>query len=126
MEDNVYRMLGHLKGAIRACEGDLGIIPGSMGSYSYIVAGLGDKRSFYSCSHGAGRLMSRTKAKQEYSVESVMLDLKERGVMLGKHSMSDVAEECVWAYKNIDEVMNNQTDLVKPVLRLRTVAVVKG
>jgi tRNA-splicing ligase RtcB len=116
----------HRKGAIRACKGDRGIIPGSMGSYSYIVEGLGNPRSFHSCSHGAGRLMSRTKAKQEYSVESVMSDLKERGVVLGKHSMSDVAEECVWAYKNIDEVMNNQTDLVKPVLRLRTVAVVKG
>ncbi len=81
----------HRKGAIRAGTGELGIIPGAMGSYSYIVSGKGSEESFNSCSHGAGRRLSRTKAKETYSVEEIMLDLKETGVVLGKNKKSDVA-----------------------------------
>ena len=116
----------HRKGAIRARIGDKGIIPGAMGSFSYIVEGKGNEESFHSCSHGAGRLYSRTRAKQEYSVEQVMVDLAESGVVLGKHSKNDVAEECRFAYKNIEEVMSNEADLVAPVKKMSTLGVVKG
>ncbi len=116
----------HRKGAIRAKEGELAIIPGAMGSYSYIVRGKGNPESFMSSSHGAGRRFSRTGAVKEFSVESVMVDLKERDVVLGKFNKSDVAEECRFAYKDIETVMSDQTDLVEPVKRLFTVGVVKG
>jgi tRNA-splicing ligase RtcB len=116
----------HRKGAIRAKKGELGIIPGAMGSYSYIVEGLGNEMSFHSSSHGAGRVYSRKGALEAFSTEEVMADLKECGVVLGKHNKKDVAEESRFAYKNIDDVMNNQLDLVKPLKRLKTIGVVKG
>lgn len=116
----------HRKGAISAREGERGIIPGAMGSYSYIVEGKGNNESFYSCSHGAGRVYSRTKAKEIYSIETVMCDLKEQDVVLGKASKKDVAEECRFAYKNIDEVIDNQLDLITPVKKLKTIGVIKG
>jgi len=116
----------HRKGAIRAREKDVGIIPGAMGSYSYIVEGLGNEMSFHSSSHGAGRRYSRTAAMENFSTEEVMLDLKENDVILGKHNKKDVAEESRFAYKNIDDVMENQQDLVRPIKRLKTLGVVKG
>ncbi|MDE6593516.1 MAG: RtcB family protein [Oscillospiraceae bacterium] len=116
----------HRKGAVSAREGEMGIIPGSMGSYSYITKGLGNPESFMSSSHGAGRLYSRTAAVKEFPVEKVIVDLKERGVILGKHKKSDVAEESRFAYKDIDSVMENQRDLTEAVKRLFTVGVVKG
>ncbi len=116
----------HRKGAVRAREGELTIIPGAMGSYSYIAMGKGNPESFISSSHGAGRTYSRTGAKEKFSVEEVMVDLKNNNVVLGKHNKSDVAEESRFAYKNIDTVMNNQSDLVQPVKKLFTVGVVKG
>ncbi len=116
----------HRKGAVSAREGEMGIIPGSMGSYSYITRGLGNPESFMSSSHGAGRIYSRTAAVKEFSVEKVMTDLNEQGVVLGKHKKSDVAEESRFAYKEIDKVMENQRDLTEAVKRLFTVGVVKG
>lgn len=116
----------HRKGATRAREGELGIIPGAMGSYSYITEGLGNPESFCSSSHGAGRVYSRTKAKENFSVESVIVDLKEKNVVLGKVKKNDVAEESRFAYKNIEDVMANQTDLVIPIKKLKTVGVIKG
>ena len=116
----------HRKGAVRAGKDELTVIPGAMGSYSYVVRGLGNPESFCSSSHGAGRLYSRKGAMEAFSCEQVMVDLKDRGVFLGKKSKADVAEESRFAYKNIDEVMENQRDLVTPVRRLRTVGVVKG
>jgi tRNA-splicing ligase RtcB len=116
----------HRKGAIRARLGEKGIIPGAMGSYSYIVEGQGNIESFMSCSHGAGRVHSRTRAKEVYSVEKVMCDLKDQNVILGKSNKKDVAEECRFAYKDIDTVINNQLDLVTPIKKLKTVGVVKG
>ena len=116
----------HRKGATRARKGELAVIPGAMGSYSYVVEGLGEEMSFCSSSHGAGRQYSRKGAMQNFSTEEVMLDLKEQGVILGKHNKNDVAEESRFAYKNIDEVMAHQTDLVKPLKRLKTIGVVKG
>lgn len=120
---NVYV---HRKGAIRAREGELGIIPGAMGSASYIVRGKGNPESFMSSSHGAGRLYSRTKAMELFSTESVIVDLRQQNVILGKQKKSDVAEESRFAYKDIDNIMANQSELTEPVKRLFTVGVVKG
>ena len=116
----------HRKGATRARAGELAVIPGAMGSYSYVVEGLGNKMSFCSSSHGAGRRYSRKGAMQKFSTEEVMIDLQKQGVVLGKHNKNDVAEESRFAYKDIDEVMENQKDLVKPIKKLRTIGVVKG
>lgn len=116
----------HRKGATRARLGELAVIPGAMGSYSYVVEGLGEETSFCSSSHGAGRRYSRTEAKRTFSVEEVIVDLKEQGVVLGKYKKGDVAEESRFAYKDIDVVMENQKDLVRPIKRLKTIGVVKG
>lgn len=116
----------HRKGAIHAAEGEVAIIPGSMGSNSYIVRGIGKAESFLTSSHGAGRNYSRTGAKEKFSVESVMVDLRQRNVVLGKTSKKDVAEECRFAYKDIDVVMKNQSNLTTPIKKLFTVGVVKG
>lgn len=116
----------HRKGANRARVGDMAVIPGAMGSYSYVVEGLGNLDSFCSSSHGAGRAYSRSGAKAAFTTEQVMLDLKAEGVVLGKSKKDDVAEECRFAYKNIDVVMENQKDLVRAVRRLKTVGVLKG
>lgn len=116
----------HRKGAISAREGELAIIPGAMGSYSYIVKGKGNPESFMSSSHGAGRLYSRTAAVNTFAVDKVMCDLKAQNVVLAKHNKSDVAEESRFAYKDIDDVMANQQDLTEPVKKLFTVGVVKG
>ncbi|MBO5033210.1 MAG: RtcB family protein [Lachnospiraceae bacterium] len=116
----------HRKGATRVREGEIAVIPGAMGSYSYVVEGLGNKESFCSSSHGAGRAYSRKGAMEHFSVEQVILDLREQDVVLGKHKKNDVPEECRFAYKDIDMVMDNQKDLVKPLKKLKTVGVVKG
>ena len=110
------------KGAVRARVGDLGIIPGSMGARSFIVEGLGNKDSFNSCSHGAGRTMSRTKARNTFTVE----DLKAQTIGVECRKDSDVIDEIPGSYKDIDEVMANQADLVKPIHTLRQVVCVKG
>ena len=116
----------HRKGAVRAGNGELAVIPGAMGSYSYVVMGKGNPDSFCSSSHGAGRQYSRKGAMQAFTCEEVILDLQKTGVILGKKNKSDVAEESRFAYKNIEEVMDNQTDLVVPVKRLKTIGVIKG
>lgn len=110
------------KGAIRAGLGEKGIIPGSMGSRSYIVEGLGSEESFCSSSHGAGRKMSRTQAKNHFSVN----DLQEqtKGVVCRKDE--GVLDEIPGAYKSIDEVMANQSDLTKTLHELKQVLCVKG
>jgi len=116
----------HRKGAICVREGMIGIIPGAMGSYSYIVEGLGNPESFHSCSHGAGRVMSRKKAKESIPIDKTILDLREQNVILGKQKKNDVSEESRFAYKDIDMVIGNEFDLVKPIKKLKTIAVVKG
>jgi tRNA-splicing ligase RtcB len=110
------------KGAIRAGRGDLGIIPGSMGTGSYIVRGLGNPASFRSASHGAGRRMSRAAAKRRFTTE----DLAEqtRGVECRKDA--GVVDEIPGAYKPIEQVVDRQRDLVEVVARLRQVVCVKG
>jgi tRNA-splicing ligase RtcB len=110
------------KGAISAREGELGIIPGSMGAKSYIVRGLGNPESFHSCSHGAGRRMSRTEAKRRFN----RFDLAEqtRGVECRKDG--GVVDEIPGAYKDIDAVMSNQSDLVEVLHTLKQILCVKG
>ena len=115
----------HRKGATRACVGEIGIIPGSQGTKSYIVEGLGNVDSFQSCSHGAGRAMSRTEAVRSLSLEAEVAKLEAQGIVHAIRSKKDL-EEAAGAYKDIDEVMANQTDLVKIVTELSPVAVIKG
>ncbi|BCD97518.1 RtcB family protein [Marinagarivorans cellulosilyticus] len=110
------------KGAINAKRGQLGIIPGSMGDKSFIVRGLGNADSFCSCSHGAGRVMSRSAARQRFTRED--LATQTRGVECRKDSR--VIDEIPAAYKNIDDVMNNQSDLVDIVHTLKQVICIKG
>ena len=110
------------KGAVRAREGDMGIIPGSMGTKSYIVKGKGNKESFCSCSHGAGRVMSRTKARNTFTVED--LEKQTEGVVCRKDK--DVIDEIPSAYKDLDVVMENQKDLVEIIHTLKAVVCVKG
>ena len=115
----------HRKGATRARVGEIGIIPGSQGTKSYIVEGLGNTDSFQSCSHGAGRAMSRTEAVRSLSLEDEVAKLEAQGIVHAIRSKKDL-EEAAGAYKDIDEVMANQTDLVKIVTELSPVAVIKG
>ena len=110
------------KGAVRARLGDMGIIPGSMGTRSYIVRGLGNPESFCSCSHGAGRRMSRGKAKANFTVEDILT--QTTGVECRKDA--GVLDEIPGAYKDIDEVMANQSDLVEVVATLKQILCVKG
>lgn len=110
------------KGAIRAGEGDYGIIPGSMGTGSYIVRGLGNKAAFNSASHGAGRRMSRNAAKKRFTTRD--LEAQTRGVECRKDS--GVVDEIPGAYKPIEQVMAEQTDLVQIVAELRQLVCVKG
>jgi tRNA-splicing ligase RtcB len=110
------------KGAIRAGEGELGIIPGSMGAKSYIVRGKGNPQSFCSCSHGAGRIMSRSAAKQQFDSDDV--HKQTLGVECRKDS--GVIDEIPAAYKDIDKVMAHQSDLVEVVHTLKQVLCIKG
>lgn len=110
------------KGAVRARKGDLGIIPGSMGARSYIVAGKGNAESFHSCSHGAGRVMSRGEAKRTFTLKN------HRDATAGVECRKDagVIDETPGAYKDIDAVMQAQTSLVDVVHTLKQVVCVKG
>ena len=110
------------KGAIRAGRGELGIIPGSMGTRSYIVRGKGSAESFHSCAHGAGRAMSRSAAQKKFSLKD--MEQQTEGVVCRKDK--GVIDEIPGAYKPIDEVMANQSDLVDVVHTLKQVLCVKG
>lgn len=115
----------HRKGATRAYKGEIGIIPGSMGTRSYIVEGLGNPESFMSCSHGAGRVMGRKEAIKKLNLKDVIKFMDEKKIV---HSIKDVnqLDEAPAAYKDIDIVMKNQADLVRPIETLYPIAVVKG
>lgn len=110
------------KGAVSAQKGELGIIPGSMGAKSYIVRGLGNEEAFCSCSHGAGRAMSRNEAKRRFTVE----DQIKATAHVECRKDSEVIDEIPMAYKDIDAVMEAQRDLVEVVHTLRQVVCVKG
>lgn len=110
------------KGAVRAREGDMGIIPGSMGAKSFIVRGKGNSESFHSCSHGAGRVMSRGEAKRKISIE----DHRKAVAGVECRMDADVIDESPAAYKSIEAVMAAQSDLVEIVHTLKQVVCVKG
>lgn len=115
----------HRKGATRADEGLTGIIPGSQGTKSYIVSGKGNADSFRSCSHGAGRKMSRKKAINSLDIEREKSMLERQGIIHAIRNIKDL-DEAPSAYKDIDEVMANQSDLVDILVELTPLAVVKG
>lgn len=115
----------HRKGAVRARENDIVIIPGSQGTSSYICQGLGNEASLCSCSHGSGRTMSRKKAKETLNLQEEQRKLDEKGILHAIRGQNDL-EEASSAYKDIEEVMKNQSDLVKPLVRLEPLAVIKG
>lgn len=115
----------HRKGATLARKDTIGIIPGSQGTSSYIVKGKGNEASLCSCSHGAGRKMSRKKAREELNLESEQRLLDDKGILHAIRTVEDL-DESSSAYKNIDEVMEQQKDLVDILVKLEPLAVVKG
>lgn len=115
----------HRKGATSAEAGELGIIPGSQGTNSYLVKGKGNAASFNSCSHGAGRVMGRKQAQRELILEEEIKKLDEQGIIHAIRGKYDL-DEASGAYKPIDEVMENQKDLVDILVELTPMAVVKG
>jgi tRNA-splicing ligase RtcB len=115
----------HRKGATSAREGEMGIIPGSQGTASYIVRGKGNPESFMSCSHGAGRKMGRKAAIRTLDLEAEKKILDDKGILHAIRGKQDL-EEAAGAYKDIDVVMEEQQDLVDIVARLEPLAVIKG
>ncbi len=115
----------HRKGATAAYEGGIGIIPGSQGTSSYIVKGKGNPDSFMSCSHGAGRAMSRSAAKKNLKIKDEQGRLDKLGIIHAIRNEKDL-DEAAGAYKSIDEVMRQQIDLVEIVTTLKPMAVIKG
>ncbi|MCH7471362.1 RtcB family protein [bacterium] len=115
----------HRKGATRAYTGEKGIIPGSQGTCSYIVEGLGNPESFKSCSHGAGRKMGRNVARQTLDLKKEVEELDKKGIIHAIRNEKDL-DEAPGSYKDIKEVMKNQEDLVKILVKLEPLGVVKG
>ncbi|MCL2573242.1 MAG: RtcB family protein [Defluviitaleaceae bacterium] len=115
----------HRKGATSARVGETGIIPGSQGTKSYIVTGLGNPESFESCSHGAGRVMGRKQAQRSLSLEDEIRRLDDAGVVHGMRNKNDL-DEAASAYKDIDIVMEEQKDLVKIKVELTPLGVIKA
>jgi tRNA-splicing ligase RtcB len=115
----------HRKGATSAREGEIGIIPGSQGTKSYIVRGKGNPESFQSCSHGAGRALGRKQAQRELNLEEEICSLNEQGILHSIRFLKDL-DEAPGAYKDIQVVMENQRDLVDILVELSPLAVIKG
>ena len=115
----------HRKGATRARRGEQGIIPGSQGTKSYITEGLGNPESFMSCSHGAGRAMSRSEAVRTLDLDAERARMDAKGIIHSMENRRDL-EEAASAYKDIDEVMASQSDLTSIVTPLEPIAVIKG
>jgi len=115
----------HRKGATQAKKGQTGIIPGSQGTNSYIVRGKGNKDSFESCSHGAGRVMGRKQAQRSLNLSKEIKDLDKKNILHSIQSKKDL-DEAPSAYKDIKEVMRNQSDLVEIIVELTPMAVIKG
>jgi tRNA-splicing ligase RtcB len=118
-------VLVHRKGATRAYEGELGMIPGSMGTKSFIVRGLGNPESFKSCSHGAGRKLGRKQASRELNLNEEIQRMNEQGIIHGIRDKKDL-DEAPGAYKDINIVMENQKDLIEIVVELKPLGVIKG
>lgn len=120
-----HNVMIHRKGATSAKAGEIGIIPGSQGTKSYIVKGLGNKESFESCSHGAGRKMGRKEACRTLDLEWEIKNMDTKGIIHGIRTAKDL-DEAPGAYKDIDVVMANQKDLVEIIAELHPIAVIKG
>lgn len=118
-------LLVHRKGATRAFKGELGMVPGSQGTHSFIVRGLGNAQSFMSCAHGAGREMGRQQAKRELDLDEEKSRLDEKGIVHAIRHTGDL-DEAPGAYKDINEVMANQKDLAEIVVKLEPLGVLKG
>ncbi|MGB3345157.1 MAG: RtcB family protein [Aequorivita sp.] len=119
------QVIVHRKGATRARKGEWGMIPGSQGTQSFLVTGKGDANSFESCSHGAGRIMSRTEARKTLDLEEERRILTDQGILHAIRHKSDL-DEAPSSYKDIDEVMANQTELVEVQIQLQPLAVIKA
>jgi tRNA-splicing ligase RtcB len=115
----------HRKGATSARKGEIGIVPGSQGSLSYIVRGKGNPESFESCSHGAGRMMGRKQAQKTLDLKTEIDHLERMGIIHAIRNQNDL-DEAPGAYKDIDQVMKNQQDLVETLVTLTPMAVIKG
>lgn len=115
----------HRKGATSAKEDEIGIIPGSQGTKSYIVRGLGNPESFESCSHGSGRKMGRGQARRELNLEEEISKLNDQGIVHSIRTSQDL-DEAAGAYKDVVQVMEQQKDLVEIVVELTPLAVIKG
>ncbi|HRK54197.1 MAG TPA: RtcB family protein [Cyclobacteriaceae bacterium] len=115
----------HRKGATRARKGEWGMIPGSQGTQSFLVKGKGNAKAFESCSHGAGRIMSRSEARKSLDLEEERKILTDQGILHAIRHQSDL-DEAPSSYKDIDEVMANQADLVDIQIQLQPLAVIKG
>ena len=118
-------VLVHRKGATSAKLNQIGIIPGSQGANSYIVKGLGNPESFYSCSHGAGRKMGRKQAIKTLDLDKEQKMLDDKGILHSVRGASNL-DEAPSAYKDIQVVMENQKDLVEILVELEPLAVIKG
>lgn len=119
------QVIVHRKGATQAKRGQTGIIPGSQGTNSYIVRGKGNMDSFESCSHGAGRVMGRKQAQRSLDLSKEIKDLDKKKILHSIRSKKDL-DEAPSAYKDIKEVMRNQSDLVEIIVELKPMAVIKG
>jgi tRNA-splicing ligase RtcB len=120
------RGIVHRKGAVRAARGDPVLIPGSMGTGSYVGEGLGNPQSFETCQHGAGRVLGRNQAKRLKRSDEVFAEMAAWGIEFVSNEPATAAEEAAFAYKDIEDVMARSADLVRPVTRLRPLGVVKG
>jgi tRNA-splicing ligase RtcB len=116
----------HRKGAVRARAGETVLIPGSMGTASYVGEGLGNPDSFATCQHGAGRAMSRSAARKAKTSSEVFAEMRQLGVALHSGDPKTVAEEAAFAYKDIEVVMAASASLVRATKRLTPMGVVKG
>ncbi len=119
------KVLVHRKGATSARKGETGIIPGSQGMPSYLVRGKGNRESFTSCSHGAGRKMGRKQAQRSLDLKEERKKLEDQGILHAVRGRRDL-DEAPGAYKDIDQVIENQLDLVEVIVTLRPLAVIKG
>lgn len=116
----------HRKGAVKADKGAIGVVPGSMGTHSYIIEGLGDPESFNSSAHGAGRRLGRRQARRIIPVETVLRQMEEKGIPVSAANKRELPEEADEAYKDLDYVMHQQRGLVRIITKLHPIAVVKG
>jgi tRNA-splicing ligase RtcB (3'-phosphate/5'-hydroxy nucleic acid ligase) len=116
----------HRKGAVRARVGEMVLIPGSMGTASYVGEGLGNPVSFSTCQHGAGRAMSRGAARKAKAADEVVAEVRTLGIALHSGDPKTVNEEAAFAYKDIETIMAASATLVRPTRRLTPLGIVKG